>query len=89
MRSGANDQERIPEMSLVQNGGFIKARGLDQWTGRSCCPRACEGWLIIYLGVERVLRIAYSLMKFGSKVSKTLRGLVLLGKGHLLQSNKL
>ena len=52
-------------------------------------PPACEGWLIIYLGVERVLRIAYSLMKFGSKVSKTLRGLVLLGKGHLLQSNKL
>ena len=43
MRSRANDQERILEMSLVQNGGFIKARwggggGQDPWTGRVAAP---------------------------------------------------
>ena len=37
MGSGAHDQERILEMSLVQNGGFVKAWG--------------QGWLIVYLGV--------------------------------------
>ena len=35
MRSGADDQERIIETSLVQNGGFIKAQGLDLWAGRA------------------------------------------------------
>ena len=29
MRSGADDQERVLEMSLVQNGSFIKGRGQD------------------------------------------------------------
>jgi len=29
--SRANGQERILETSLVQNGGFIKARGQDPW----------------------------------------------------------
>ena len=43
-------------------------------------PRACEGWLIIYLGVGRGLRIVYSLRNFGSKVSRTLRGLAIVGK---------
>ena len=37
MGSGADDQERILEMSLVQNGGFIKARRQD------CCPRVVRG----------------------------------------------
>ena len=32
MRSGADNQERILEMALVQNGVFIKAQ--DPWTGR-------------------------------------------------------
>ena len=40
--SGANDQERILEMSLVQNGGFIKAR--DSTRGEEeLLPQACEG----------------------------------------------
>ena len=43
VRSRADDQERILEMSLVQNGGFIKARwggggGQDPWTGRVAAP---------------------------------------------------
>ena len=38
MRSGADDQERILEMSLVQNGGFIRARGQDLWAGRAAAP---------------------------------------------------
>ena len=50
VRSGADDQERILEMSLVQNGGFIKAQGQDPWAGRSGAL-AYEEWLIIYLGV--------------------------------------
>ena len=35
MRSGANNQERILDMSLVQNDGFIKAQGQDPWAGRA------------------------------------------------------
>ena len=43
----ANDQERILETSLVQNGGFIKAQ--DRTLGEEeLLPQACEGWLIIY-----------------------------------------
>lgn len=38
MRSGANDQEGILQMSLVQNGGFIKAWGQDPWAGRAAAP---------------------------------------------------
>ena len=38
VKSGADDQERILEMSLVQNGGFIKARGQDLWVGRGAAP---------------------------------------------------
>ena len=43
-------------------------------------PRTCEGWLIIHLGVRRGLRIMYFLRNFGSKVSRTLRGLAIVGK---------
>ena len=46
-------------------------------------PLACEGWLMIYLGVRRGLRIAYSLRNFGSKVSRTLGGLAVVGKRSL------
>ena len=35
MRSRANDEERILESSLVQNGGFIKAQRQDLWAGRA------------------------------------------------------
>ena len=35
MRSGADDQERVLETSLVQNGGFTKARGQDLWAERA------------------------------------------------------
>ena len=38
VRSGADDQERILEASLVQNGGFIKAQGQDPWAGRELLP---------------------------------------------------
>ena len=31
----ADGQEGILEMSLVQKGGFIKARGQDPWAGRA------------------------------------------------------
>ena len=50
VRSGSNDQERILEMSLVQNGGFIKAWGQDRWQ-EELLPLACEEWLMIYQGV--------------------------------------
>ena len=82
MRSGAEDQERIHETSLVQNGGFIKAQGQDLWAGRAAAP-AGEGWLIIYLGVGRGLRMVHCLRNFGSKVSRTLRGLAMVGKRSL------
>ena len=39
MRSGADDQERILETSLVQNGGFIKAQGQNPWAGRDAALR--------------------------------------------------
>ena len=32
---GANGQERILEIFLVQKDGFIKAQGQDPWTGRA------------------------------------------------------
>ena len=47
-------------------------------------PRASEGWLIIYLGVGKGLGIAYALRNFGSKVSRTLRGLAIVGKRSLI-----
>ena len=47
-------------------------------------PWACEGRLIMYLGVGRGLRIAYSLRNFGSKVSRTLRVLAIVGKRSLI-----
>ena len=37
-RSRADDQERILETSLVQNGSFIKAQGQDRWAGRAAAP---------------------------------------------------
>ena len=83
MRSSANDQERILEMSLVQNGGFIKAQ--DRTLGQEeLLPQACEGWLIIFLGVGRGLRIVFYLRNFGSKLSRTLRGLAIVGKRSLI-----
>lgn len=38
LKSGAADQERIFEMSLLQNGGFTKAWGQDPWAGRIAAP---------------------------------------------------
>ena len=38
VRSGAEDQERILETSLVQNGGFINVRGQDPWAGKAAAP---------------------------------------------------
>ena len=60
-------------MVLLKHGD--RTSGQEEWL-----PRACEGWLIVYLGVGRDLRIEYSLRNFGSKVSRTLRGLAVVGK---------
>ena len=38
MTSRADNQERILEMTLVQNSGFIKAEGQDTWAGRAAAP---------------------------------------------------
>ena len=35
MQSRANDPGRILEVSLVKNGGFIKAWGQDSWAERA------------------------------------------------------
>ena len=48
-RFGAHDQGRILEMSLVHNGGFMKAWGQAPWAGRAAAL-GCEGRLIIYGG---------------------------------------
>ena len=45
MRSGVDDQERILEPSLVQNGDFIKSRGQDLWAERGCLRVVKSGWL--------------------------------------------
>ena len=48
----SNSQERILEMSSVQKGGFVDARGLggqDPWAERACPD--CEEQMIIYGGV--------------------------------------
>ena len=52
----ANGPERILEMSLVQKGGFIKARG---WTGgQKELHQGHEEWPIIYFQGGRGLGIA-------------------------------
>ena len=57
VESGANDQERILEASLVQNGGLLKHR--DRTHGqKELLPRGCEEWPIIYTQVGRGLGIA-------------------------------
>ena len=38
VRSRADDQEKILEMCLVQNGGFIKTWGQEPWTVRAAAP---------------------------------------------------
>ena len=50
LRFGADDQERILETSLVQNGGLLKHG--DRTHGQEeLLPRGCEEWLVIYLAV--------------------------------------
>ena len=44
MESGANDQERILEASLVQNWWFIKARGQDGWAERAAAAADYIPW---------------------------------------------
>ena len=83
MRSGAHDQERILATSLVQNMVLLKQG--DRTRGQEeLLPRACEGWLVIHLGIGRGLRITYSLRNFGSKVSRTSGGLAVVGKRSLI-----
>ena len=50
MRSGADDQETVLEMSVVQNDDFMKPRGQDLGAGRAAAP-IWEGRLMMYLGV--------------------------------------
>ena len=38
VRSGTNDQERILETTLVQNGSFIRAGGQDLWAEGAAAP---------------------------------------------------
>ena len=52
MESGADDQERILEVSLVQKWWFIKAQGQDPWAEIAAAP-GFEGWLTIYPQVGR------------------------------------
>ena len=42
--SGADDQERILEASLVQNWWFIKARGQDGWAERAAAAADYIPW---------------------------------------------
>ena len=50
MKSGADDQDRILETSLVQNGSLLKHG--DRTRGqKELLLRGCEGWLIIYHGI--------------------------------------
>ena len=46
MESGADDQERILEMSLVQNWWFMTGPVVER-----AASLACEGWLMIDYGV--------------------------------------
>ena len=64
-------------MVLLKHGD--RTRGQEE-----LLPLAREGWLIIYLGVGRSLRIVYSPRNFGSKVSRTLGGLAIVGKRSLI-----
>ena len=50
MKSRTDDQERILEMSLVQNGGLLKHG--DRTHGQEeLLLRGCEGWQVMYPGV--------------------------------------
>ena len=54
MESGANNQERILETSLVQNGGLLKHG--DRTIGRkSCCPGDVRSGLLYTCKLERGL----------------------------------
>ena len=74
----ANSQERILEISLVQEGGFIKARVQDH--GKKELHWSHEERPIIHFQAGMGLGIAKSLRNFGNKVSSTLRGLAVVGK---------
>ena len=78
---GANDQERILEIPSGQKVVLLKHR--DGTGGRESCTG-----LFICFPVGRGLGIVYVSKDFGSRVSKTLKGSLLLGKGHLLLSSK-
>ena len=60
----------------------------DRTHGQKELHQSHEEWLIIYFQVERGLGKALVSKEFGSKVTRTLRGQLLLGKCHLLISSK-
>ena len=84
----AEDQGRILETSLGQNDGFMKAREQDPWTERAAA-RDCEEQLIIDCQVGQRLGRASVSKEFGSKVSRTTRGWLLLRSVHLVLSSRI
>ena len=60
VESGANNQERILEMSLVQNDGLFK-HGDRAHGHKELLPPGCEEWSIIYLQDGRGSGVALSL----------------------------
>lgn len=70
---GANGQERIPKMSLMQKGDFIKAR--DRHLGRKSCTRVTRSGPFYTLELRGGWGQRKPPKYFGSKVSRTLRGL--------------
>ena len=57
MEFRADNQERILEVSLVQNGGLLK-HGYRTHGQKELLPWGCEEWPIIYPQVGRGLGIA-------------------------------
>ena len=87
MRSRADSQERILETSLVQKDDFIKAWEQDLRAEKKL-RWDHEKWPIIYFPVGRRLEIAQVSKEFWKQGFQDPEGL-LLGKCHLLLSNKI
>ena len=87
VRSRANDQERILETSLVQNGGFIKVWGPDPWAGRVAAPGLWGGADCIPVSREGGEDSVLS-KEFWKQGFQDPEGAATVGKGHLLPSNK-
>ena len=76
----ADNQERILETFLVQRSSFIKAQGKDLWLGRKSCTGIMRSGLLHTFKLRGGQGQLKSLRYLGSKVSRTLKGLALVGK---------